>query len=100
MASSDSMRSIALLLLACVLAGIGCAVNIPGQPVGAVVPVASENPAVLPAVDRDLLWQHLVDVVDHYFTIDREEPVRVIGDVVTEGRIHTFPEIGSTYFEP
>jgi hypothetical protein len=54
----------------------------------------------LPEADRDLLWQHLVDVVDDYFTIDREEPVRLIGNVLTEGRIDTFPEIGSTYFEP
>jgi hypothetical protein len=94
------MQRIAPLLLACLIALAGCAVDVPGQPMGAAAPVASENPALLPAVDRDLLWQHLVDVVDNYFTIDREEPVRQIGDVVTEGRIDTFPEVGSTIFEP
>ncbi len=91
------VRSLVLILLS---ASLGCAVDIPGQPGLQPVPVASENPALLPAIDRDLLWQHLVDVVDDYFTIDREEQVRQIGDVVTEGRIDTFPEIGSTYFEP
>ena len=28
--------------------------------------------------------------------IDREEPVRVYGNMVTEGRIETFPETGAT----
>jgi hypothetical protein len=75
-------------------------VDIPGPNAAPVIPIASENPALLPNLDRDLLWQHLVDVVDDYFTIDREEPVRLIGNVLTEGRIDTFAEIGSTYFEP
>jgi hypothetical protein len=94
------MRRIALLVAAGMIAGAGCTLDIPGQPLAPPIPVASDNPAVLPAVDRDLLWQHLVDVVDDHFTIDREEQVRQIGDVITEGRIDTFPEVGSTYFEP
>jgi hypothetical protein len=94
------MHRTSLALLACLSACTGCAVDIPGQPAGPGIPLASENPAVLPGVDRDLLWQHLVDVMDDYFTIDREEPVRQIDDVLTEGRIDTFPDIGSTYFEP
>ena len=41
-----------------------------------------------------------VDAVDDYFRIEREERVRLIGGVLTEGRIDTFPIIGSTIFEP
>jgi hypothetical protein len=38
--------------------------------------------------------------VDDYFRIEREERVRLIGGVLTEGRIDTFPITGSTIFEP
>jgi hypothetical protein len=61
---------------------------------------AHENPALIQVADRDLLWDALVDVVDDYFTVDREERVRQVGDVLTEGRIETFPEVGSTFLEP
>jgi hypothetical protein len=37
-----------------------------------------------------------VDAVDDYFRIEREERVRLIGGVLTEGRIDTFPITGST----
>ncbi|NUP98524.1 MAG: hypothetical protein HUU35_01580 [Armatimonadetes bacterium] len=79
------------------LAACGCA----GAPAPLPPPaVESENPALMPVADLDFLWNTTVDVVDDYFTIDREEPVRQLGDVLTEGRIDTFPEIGSTVFEP
>jgi hypothetical protein len=79
------------------LAACGCA----GAPAPLPPPaVVSENPALMPVADLDFLWNTTVDVVDDYFTIDREEPVRQLGDVLTEGRIDTFPEIGSTVFEP
>jgi len=41
-----------------------------------------------------------VDVVDDYFAIEREEPVRLIGNTPTEGRLDTFPKVGATIFEP
>jgi hypothetical protein len=81
-----------------VLAAWGCALS--PVPVSPFTAPLSENPSLLPVADRDFLWITLVDVVDDYFTIDQEEPVRQLGDVLTEGRIDTFPEIGSTVFEP
>jgi hypothetical protein len=64
-------------------------------------PPALENPLFIPAVgDREFLWNQTVDAVDDYFRIEREERVRLIGGVLTEGRIDTFPTIGSTVFEP
>jgi hypothetical protein len=38
--------------------------------------------------------------VDDYFRIERERQVQLIGDVLTEGRIETFPKIGATVAEP
>jgi hypothetical protein len=58
------------------------------------------NPIVVPAMDREYLWQQTVDTVDDYFKIAREERMRDDGGVVTDGRIHTFPETASSYLEP
>lgn len=62
----------------------------------AVVP----NPTLIPMMDRDLLWDRLVDVIDDYFKIQHEQRVRLVGDIVTEGRLDTYPRTGSTIFEP
>lgn len=39
-------------------------------------------------------------MVDDYFRIAREDPVRQIGDVLIEGRLDTHPEVGATLLEP
>jgi hypothetical protein len=59
-----------------------------------------QNPLLVPAVDRDLLWEQVIDSLDDYFTIQREERVRQVGDVLLEGRIETFPVGGATLLEP
>ena len=41
-----------------------------------------------------------MDVVSDYFRIDREDPVRLLGNTLTEGRIDTFPKPGATLLEP
>ena len=69
-----------------------------GQP-GA-VQAALGNPLFVPATDRDVLWDQVVDAVDNYFKIQKEQRVRVVGDVLLEGRIDTFPTDGSTLLEP
>jgi hypothetical protein len=46
------------------------------------------------------VWENVVDVVDDYFRIQREEPVRMVGGVVTEGRLDTFPVDAPTLLEP
>ncbi len=81
-------------LLALALAAGGCAgFRDPPSP-------PPSNPAVFPLINQDLFWDQLVDVVDDYFQIDREDRVRLVGDVLTEGRIDTFPQVGATVFEP
>lgn len=58
------------------------------------------NPIFVSIRDPQVLWEHLVDVVDDYFEIEREEPVRQYETVLTSGRIDTYPKIGATVFEP
>jgi hypothetical protein len=60
----------------------------------------AENPLFVAATDREFLWNTLVDTVDDYFKVQREERVRLVGGVLTEGRIDTFYAPGSTYLEP
>lgn len=59
-----------------------------------------ENPTRLPPMDREFLWNQVVDTVDDYFKIEREERVRFVGGVLTEGKIETYPVAGATFFEP
>lgn len=66
-----------------------------GAPTGQV-----ENPLFLPPLDNEFVWNQLVDAVDDHFRIEREERVRLIGGILTEGRIDTFPTVGSTLLEP
>lgn len=59
-----------------------------------------QNPLLVPVADRDLLWEQVIDTLDDYFTIQREERVRQVGEVLLEGRIETFPVGGATLLEP
>lgn len=58
------------------------------------------NPIFLPVIDHDAAWESIVDVVDDYFRIAREERVRVVDNILTEGRIETYPQVGATLLEP
>ncbi len=58
------------------------------------------NPVAVSVTDRDFVWDQVVDVVDDYFRIKKEERVRLMGDLLTEGRIDTYPRSASTIFEP
>jgi len=94
------MRDLALvgLLLAAVS---GCISAQPwAEQIAPPVAVLYDNPMTIPAQDPQQLWEIVADVVDDYFRIEREEPIRVAGTTLTEGRLSTFPEVGSTIFEP
>lgn len=60
----------------------------------------AQNPMYVPLSDREFLWTQLVDTVDDYFDIEREERVRSVGGVLTEGQLDTFPQAGATILEP
>ena len=68
-------------------------------PAGAVLAL-EENPLFTPVADREFVWHQVVDTIDNHFQIAREEPVRLIGGVLSEGRLETVPLVGSTYLEP
>jgi hypothetical protein len=77
--------------------GVYPPVAAPGAAVPFVPPVSA---VIIPVSNPEAAWIELVNVVDDYFRIDREHRVQQIGDVLTEGRIETFPQVGSTLFEP
>ncbi len=58
------------------------------------------NPLRTPVADRDFAWDQLIAVVEQYFKIEHEERVRLAGDLLTEGRIETYPLIAATLLEP
>jgi len=85
--------SICCLLCAC-CAAPGCASV--KQP----CPIPYENPVLTPPVNRDFLWDQLVDVVDDYFEIKHEDRVRLVDNTFTLGRLETVPELSATFLEP
>ena len=94
------MRRLAALCLLWIAAS-GCAARPPvTNPAWQTSNVFYENPAMLCAGDPEIAWETVVDVIDDYFKIREEEPVRLAGDVLIEGRLDTFPTVGSTLLEP
>ena len=88
-----------LLLLATVsLVACGCSGLPPASQT--VVPACQPNPMFVAGSDSQAVWEAVVDVVDDYFRVEHEEPVRTIGTTITEGRLETYPEPGATVFEP
>lgn len=96
-----SRCALAILLALVLVPSTGCVSNwLRGGRDGLGGAQTNENPLFVPAMDREFLWNQTVDAVDDYFRIEREERVRLIAGVLTEGRIDTFPESGSTLLEP
>ena len=62
--------------------------------------VVYPNPVFVPLPDNVTAWETVVDVIDDYFKIEHEEPVRLIGNTLTEGRIDTFSKTAATMLEP
>ncbi len=58
------------------------------------------NPMIVPMMDRWYVMDQISDELDNYFQIYREERIRVIDGILTEGWIETHPKIGGTVMEP
>ena len=84
------------------LAGCGLEQRLHGLHQGGPQPqaVLAQNPLYVPLSDREFLWNQLVDTIDDYFDIEREERVRLVGGVLTEGQLETYPQPGATFLEP
>lgn len=95
------MRIRTCCLLALLATLLGCGLDRGWQPPSA-MPRAklAQNPMYVPLSDREVLWNELVDTIDNYFRIQREERVRLVGGVLTEGQIETSYQPGATVFEP
>ncbi len=63
-------------------------------------PAYYQNPALVPSCDHEFVWETIADVVDDYFKIEKEQPVRLVGQIPTDGLLTTYPEVGSTILEP
>jgi hypothetical protein len=64
------------------------------------VAVSVPNPLTVPLMDRWFVMDQVSDELDNYFRIFREERIRVVDSVMTEGWIETHPKIGGTILEP
>jgi hypothetical protein len=93
-----------VFLLVLVSMAVGCAprgffdLHSGGNP--PMVPQLCPNPGMVPGYDHDYVWDQIVDVTDDYFEIAREDRVRLVGDVLIEGRIVMRPVTGATLLEP
>lgn len=59
-----------------------------------------DNPVYVQVTDYDLLWDQVVDSVDTHFRVKREQRVRLVAGQLSDGRLETYPRIGSTMLEP
>ncbi len=87
----------AALLFASSLALTGCSL---WQPLEPQATIWLDNPLTVTHPDREFVWNQLVDEIDDYFPIAREERIRQTGNVLTEGRIETRAITGATILEP
>ena len=58
------------------------------------------NPIELPPASDQFVWSQVVDAVDDYFHIAREQPVQNSDGIILDGRIETAYKIGSSILEP
>lgn len=58
------------------------------------------NPLIVPVIDRWFVMDEISDEVDDYFRVKREERIRLVSGVMSEGWIETWPRMGSTLLEP
>jgi hypothetical protein len=58
------------------------------------------NPLELPPAPDHFVWSQVVDAIDDYFRITREQPVQNSDGIVLDGRIETSYRIGASILEP
>lgn len=86
-----------LLCAAAVLSGCGqLAYRLDHSPAERFVP----NPLELPPSPDDFVWSQVVDTLDDYFRIAREQPVQNSDGILLDGRLETSYRIGASLAEP
>ena len=95
--SPTGLFSASLVILACLLVGCGqLAYRLGRKPPPAYVP----NPIELPPVEDKFVWSQVVDTVDDYFRVAREQPVQNSAGIVLDGRLETAYQVGASMMEP
>ncbi|MEZ6093654.1 MAG: hypothetical protein R3C03_05385 [Pirellulaceae bacterium] len=100
---NDSFPKFAMVLL-CVLVHCQCGCRVFFPPESSASSQLSElnqaNPLPVPLVDPELAMNAVSDELDDYFRIHREQRIRIIDGIITEGWVETHKQIGATYLEP
>ena len=58
------------------------------------------NPLELPPMQDQFVWSQVIDTVDDYFRISREQPVQNSNEFLLDGRVETSYRIGASLMEP
>ncbi|TWU15006.1 hypothetical protein Pla52o_55430 [Novipirellula galeiformis] len=58
------------------------------------------NPLELPPAPDTFVWSQVIDAVDDYFRIAREQPVQNADGIILDGRLETTYQVGGTLSEP
>jgi len=99
--NSNPMRQLVFLTTFAVLSAImGCQRPFMKNSNTTVSQVLSPNPASVVIPNHEFAWNQIVDEVDNYFKIKKEERVRLDEGIISEGVITTYPTPGSTLLEP
>lgn len=94
------LPAVTLLILATVTLA-GCSRFAGGwEPVGQGPLAITPNPLPVPLFSRELVMDEVSDEVEDYFRILREQRIRLVGNILTEGYLDTEPRIGATLLEP
>lgn len=58
------------------------------------------NPLELPPAADDFVWSQVIDSIDDYFRIAREQPVQNSDGIILDGRVETAYQVGGSLLEP
>ena len=58
------------------------------------------NPLELPPANDQFVWSQVIDAVDDYFRIAREQPVQNADGIIMDGHLETVYKTGSSILEP
>lgn len=58
------------------------------------------NPLELPPAPDEFVWSQVIDTVDDYFRIAREQPVQNSDGIILDGRVETAYVAGASILEP
>ena len=88
-----------LLFLTLAISAVGCG-QLKHRLLSSVPETYIPNPLELPPAEDQFVWSQVIDSIDDYFRIAREQPVQNSSGTILDGRVETAYHIGSSIFEP